>query len=128
MSTKSIVGYVLSSSVRSDVLTAAVAEPRSIDGLIESIDASESAVYNAVADLERRGLVRKVDDEWDATGSGQLVSDLLEQQGNLCQLLSDDYWRDHDVSSLPRNTSASASSVRRSRNRRGSDETSWSRQ
>ncbi|PSQ24011.1 hypothetical protein BRD06_08445 [Halobacteriales archaeon QS_9_67_15] len=102
MSTKSVVGYVLSSSVRSDVLTAAVAEPRSIDGLIESIDASESAVYNAVADLERRGLVRKVDDEWDATGSGQLVSDLLEQQGNLCQLLADDYWRDHDVSSLPR--------------------------
>ena len=102
MSTKSVVGYVLSSSVRSDVLTAAVAEPRSTDGLIESIDASESAVYNAVADLERRGLVRKVDDEWDATGSGQLVSDLLEQQGNLCQLLSDDYWRDHDVSSLPR--------------------------
>ena len=102
MSTKSVVGYVLSSSVRSDVLTAAVAEPRSIDGLIESIDASESAVYNAVADLERRGLVRKVDDEWDATGSGQLVSDLLEQQGNLCQLLADDYWRNHDVSALPR--------------------------
>lgn len=102
VSTESIVGYVMSSSVRSDVLTAVVAEARTIDALIGSIDASESAVYSAAGDLERRGLVRKVDDVWDATGSGQLVSDLLEQQGNLCQLLADDYWRNHDVSALPR--------------------------
>lgn len=102
VSSQSIVGHVLGSSVRTDVLTAVTAGPQPMASLIASVDASESAVYNAVADLERKGLVRSLDDGWDATGSGQLVADLLEQQGNLCRLLSDDYWPAHDVSALPR--------------------------
>jgi predicted transcriptional regulator len=96
------VEYVLSSSVRTDVLAAVVDGPVEMAALIGAIDASESAVYNAVGDLERRELVRSVADGWAATGSGQLVADLLEQQANLCRLLSDDYWRTHDVSALPR--------------------------
>lgn len=102
MNTESVVGYVLSSSVRTDVLLAVRADRLSIDELIDSVDASESAVYNAVSDLERKGLVRSLDDGWEATGSGQLVADLLEQQENLCRLLADEYWQTHDVSSLPR--------------------------
>lgn len=102
VNTESIVGYVLSSSVRIDVLLAARADRLSMDALIDSVDASESAVYNAIGDLERKGLVRSLDDGWEASGSGQLVADLLEQQENLCRLLADDYWRGHDVSSLPR--------------------------
>jgi len=102
VNTESVVGYVLSSSVRTDVLLAVRADRLPMDALIDSVDASESAVYNAVGDLERKGLVRSLEDGWDATGSGQLVSDLLEQQENLCRLLADDYWQGHDVSSLPR--------------------------
>ncbi|QLH78625.1 DUF1724 domain-containing protein [Halosimplex rubrum] len=102
MSSESIVGYVLGSSVRTDVLLAVVAEERSMSALIDTVDASESAVYNAVGDLERKGLARSLEAGWAATGSGQLVADLLEQQGNLCRLLADDYWREHDVSALPR--------------------------
>ncbi|MFC7138272.1 helix-turn-helix transcriptional regulator [Halosimplex aquaticum] len=102
MNTDKIVGYVLGSSVRTDVLTAVVGERQPMDELIGSIEASESAVYNAVGDLERRGLVRSLEDGWDATGSGRLVADLLEQQENLCRLLEDDYWRTHDVGALPR--------------------------
>ncbi|WP_123534121.1 helix-turn-helix transcriptional regulator [Halosimplex salinum] len=102
MSSKSIVGYVSSSSVRTDVLASVVADRQSMAGLIEAIDASESAVYNAVGDLERKGLVESLDDGLEATGSGRLVADLLEQQENLCRLLDDDYWRTHDVSALPR--------------------------
>ncbi|MFC7195284.1 hypothetical protein ACFQL4_12455 [Halosimplex aquaticum] len=101
MNTDKIVGYVLGSSVRTDVLTAVVGERQPMDELIGSIEASESAVYNAVGDLERRGLVRSLEDGWDATGSGRLVADLLEQQENLCRLLEDDYWRTHDVGALP---------------------------
>lgn len=93
---------VLGSSVRTDVLVSIAGAPSDIDGLIDSIDASESAIYNAVGDLERRGLLREVEDRHAVTGSGQLVADLLEQQGNLCRLLEDDYWRDHDVGALPR--------------------------
>ncbi|WP_459193960.1 helix-turn-helix transcriptional regulator [Halosimplex sp. J119] len=102
MTTDQIVGYVLSSSVRTDVLSAVVAERRSMEALIDDVDASESAVYNAVGELERKGLVRTVDGERAATGSGKLVADLLEQQENLCRLLEDDYWRGHDIGALPR--------------------------
>jgi len=93
---------VLGSSVKTDVLLSVAAVPSETDELIESIDASESAIYNALGDLERRGLVRTVDDRRAVTGSGQLVADLLEQQENLCRLLADDYWETHDVGALPR--------------------------
>jgi predicted transcriptional regulator len=102
VSSESIVGYVLGSSVRTDVLLAVVVERRSMGALIDAIEASESAVYNAVGDLERKGLVRSLETDWAATGSGHLVADLIEQQENLCRLLADDYWRNHDVSALPR--------------------------
>ena len=93
---------VLGSSVRTDVLVSIAGAPCDTDGLIESIDASESAIYNAVGDLERRGLLRESGGRHEVTGSGQLVADLLEQQENLCRLLGDGYWRDHDVGALPR--------------------------
>jgi len=102
VSSEAVVGHVLGSTVRTDVLLAVVERGRSMRSLIEVVDASESAVYNAVGDLERKGLVRSDEAELAATGSGQLVADLLEQQENLCRLLADDYWRDHDVSALPR--------------------------
>jgi len=93
---------VLGSSVKTDVLLTVAAMPSETDQLIESIDASESAIYNALGDLDRRGLVRTVDGRREVTGSGQLVADLLEQQENLCRLLDDDYWETHDVGALPR--------------------------
>jgi len=99
---KSVFRDVLGSSVRTDVLVSVAAVPSETEGLIETIDASESAVYNAVGDLERQGLLRTVEGRHEATGSGQLVADLLEQQANLCRLLDDDYWETHDVGALPR--------------------------
>jgi len=93
---------VLGSSVKTDVLVSVAAVPSGTDQLIESIDASESAIYNALGDLQRRGLVRSVEDRHEVTGSGQLVADLLEQQENLCRLLEDDYWETHAVGALPR--------------------------
>ncbi|MFB6140571.1 MAG: hypothetical protein ABEJ26_09080 [Halosimplex sp.] len=49
MSSSSLVGYVLSSSVRTDVLLSVTEGSRPMDALIDGVDASESAVYNAVA-------------------------------------------------------------------------------
>lgn len=93
---------VLGSSVRTDVLRSVAADPTDVEGLIDAVDASDSAVYNAVGDLERQGLVRAVADGYAVTGSGQLIADLLHQQENLDRLLADDYWRTHDVGALPR--------------------------
>ncbi|MEF8850829.1 MAG: transcriptional regulator FilR1 domain-containing protein [Haloarculaceae archaeon] len=88
--------------MRTDVLVSVASKASATERLIETIDASESAIYNAVGDLERRGLVRTVDARHEVTGSGQLVADLLEQQENLSRLLEDDYWETHDVGALPR--------------------------
>jgi predicted transcriptional regulator len=93
---------VLGSSVRTDVLVRIAGVPSVTEELIEAVDASQSAVYNAVGDLERQGLLRTVEGRHEVTGSGQLVADLLEQQENLCRLLEDDYWETHDVGALPR--------------------------
>ena len=102
VTTESLFSDVLSSSVRTDVLVGLATAPSDTDGLIETVDASESAIYTAVGDLRRRGLLRTVDGRHGVTGSGQLVADLLEQQENLCRLLDDEYWETHDVGALPR--------------------------
>ena len=102
VTTGSLFSDVLSSSVRTDVLVSLASRSSDTEGLIETVDASESAIYNALGDLERRGLLRTVEGHHEVTGSGQLVADLLEQQENLCRLLEDDYWETHDVGALPR--------------------------
>jgi predicted transcriptional regulator len=93
---------VLGSTVRTDVLLEVGARSRPTEELKVAVEASESAVYNALGDLERLGLVNSVEGRWELTGSGRLVTDLLEQQDRLCQLLEDDYWETHDVGALPR--------------------------
>jgi predicted transcriptional regulator len=99
---QSVVEYVLSSSVRSDVLLAIESGTTGSDALIEVTDASESAVYNAFGALERRGVVRSTADGWQLTGSGQFVADAIRQNREACALLDDDYWQTHDIGELPR--------------------------
>lgn len=102
MTAESLFGRVLGSSVRTDVLRSVAAEARETEGVIESVDASESAVYTALADLEDQGLVRSAEAGWTTTGSGRLVADLLAQQADLSALLAEEYWETHDVGTLPR--------------------------
>ncbi|MFB6152002.1 MAG: helix-turn-helix transcriptional regulator [Haloarculaceae archaeon] len=102
MTSGPVVEYVVGSSVRTDLLLALVRDRRPTDDLVDAIDASESAIYSATSDLERRGLIRSVDGRWAPTGSGRLVADLLDQQSTLSEMVEDDYWRDHDVGALPR--------------------------
>lgn len=102
MSGSSVFRDVLGSTVRTDVLLAVADDPRATEGIKASVAASESAVYDALGDLERRGLVRSVDDRWEPTGTGRLVADLLVQQENLGRLFEDEYWKRHDVGALPR--------------------------
>lgn len=93
---------VLGSTVRTDLLVAVADTPQPTAGLKQRVDASESAVYDALGTLERRGLVRSVEGVWELTGSGRVVADLLVQVAGLDQLLAGDYWERHDVALLPR--------------------------
>ena len=97
------VGYVTGSSVRSAVVRAVGDGTRSMEGLLESVAASESAVYGAVSELKERGVLTETD-ELRLTGIGGIVRDVLSQLDATESLLSGDaeYWRSHRIDVLPR--------------------------
>lgn len=101
MTGSSVFRDVLGSTVRTDVLVTLAGDQRPTRRVIESVDASESAVYNALDGLEHKGLIRSVDDAYEVTGSGQVVADHLEHQTALSRLLGEPYWETHDASVLP---------------------------
>jgi predicted transcriptional regulator len=97
------VKWVNSSDVRSAVVDEVAGETLGTDVLLETVEASESAVYAALSDLERRGIVDERETGWTVTGRGHVVADLLAQRGAVEQLFAGegDYWQTHDVSVLP---------------------------
>lgn len=104
MSDRSVITYVGSSSVRTDIVGELCETHRETDDLLASLDASESAVYDALSALERRGVVASADDGWRLTGVGRLVGDRLDRQRATEELLAatPEYWQNHDTSVLPK--------------------------
>lgn len=105
VSGRETVQFVLASSVRSGVVDAVGSGCQATDGLLSSLDASTSAVYNALGQLENEGLIRTAgDDDWELTGSGRIVADIVRQHRRCGGLLADagDYLRNHDTGALPR--------------------------
>jgi len=95
--------YVRSSSVRTDVVDSVSEKTRSTDEILAALDASESAVYDALSNLQSREVIAETTDGWQLTGTGRLICDALERQEETDRLLSSapDYWERHDVSVLP---------------------------
>lgn len=96
--------FVLSSSVRSDLLRAVADGTRTTDELLAAIEASSSAIYSALGRLEDASLVAADGDEWTLTGSGQLVADFIHLRDRLGALLTDagSYFATHDLRGVPR--------------------------
>jgi len=99
----SVVQYVSTSSVRTDIVGALCPQDRTTADLLADLDASESAVYDALANLERRGLLVSGDGTWRLTGTGRLVADTIHRQRLTERLLDGDaeYWERHDASVIP---------------------------
>ncbi|MFC6976329.1 helix-turn-helix transcriptional regulator [Halomicroarcula sp. GCM10025709] len=97
------VRYVCTSSVREDLVRALDGTPKTTDELLDSLEASESAVYDALSNLETRGLVEARQEGWSLTGGGQLVADAVGRVRDTERLLADDdtYWNTHDTRVLP---------------------------
>ncbi|WP_327052180.1 helix-turn-helix transcriptional regulator [Halomicrococcus gelatinilyticus] len=100
----SSVEYVLRSGARTSVLRAVVEGCDSTQALLDSGLASESAVYNALTELDERDLIHSPDQKrWYPTGAGTVVADLIERQRETETVLESapEYWRRHDVTALP---------------------------
>lgn len=97
------VEFVVSSSVRSDVLEAVGDGATTTAALLDGIDASTSAIYGAVGDLQDRGLLTETDEGLVATGSGQVLADVVEHRRQCGSVLDSlgDYFETHDASPLP---------------------------
>lgn len=95
--------FVLSSSVRADVLRTVADGTRTTDALLAELDASSSAVYSALGRLEDASMLVSDGDEWRFTGSGRLVADVVERHERLDRLLEDagDYLATHATESIP---------------------------
>jgi len=97
------VEYVRSSTVRAAVLDAVRDTPRGTTRLVADLDASESAVYEAVNALADRGLLVEGGEGWRATGTGVLVSGCLDRERRLHRAIAADeaYWERHDPTAIP---------------------------
>lgn len=95
--------FVLSSSVRSDVLRAVADGTRTTDALLDAVDASSSAVYDALGRLEEAALLRSAGEEWSLTGSGRIVADCVCERYRIEHLLdrAGCYLATHDACAIP---------------------------
>ncbi|NHN41544.1 hypothetical protein G9C85_07820 [Halorubellus sp. JP-L1] len=95
---------VFASSVRQTVLLELRDRPRQRRALLDDVDASKSAVYDALNELRDRDLLREGRTRrWETTCLGDLVADYVADRRRTDDVLSAhaSYWRDHDASVLP---------------------------
>jgi len=95
---------VFTSSVRQTVLGQLSDRPRQRRDLLDDVDASKSAVYNALNELRDRDLVREGQSRrWETTGLGDLVADYVAQRERAGDVLSTQaaYWTTYDAGALP---------------------------
>lgn len=98
------IGFVLGSRARREVLARLADGDGTGREVVGACDASESAVYDALARLAERGYVAETDDgTWALTGAGRIVADALERCERLDDVLGGDpeYWTTHDPTVLP---------------------------
>lgn len=95
---------VFASSVRRTVLAELGERPRQRRDLLDDVDASKSAVYDALNELRDRDLLREGRArQWETTGLGDLVVDYVEDRERTGDVLSAHagYWATHDPTALP---------------------------
>lgn len=99
------VEFVTASSVRSAIVAQLGEKSVPTDELLECLDASSSAVYSSLGELEDCGFVCAPDDgPWELTGRGRLVADMVCQRDRCEGLFREtgEYLRTHDTAPLPR--------------------------
>lgn len=94
--------FVITSSVRTEiVLTVSATTPT--ETLLSEIDASDSAVYDALSTLRDRGLLTQSEGGWKRTAYGALVADSISawQASETFRDWDSGFWKHHDITVIP---------------------------
>ena len=95
--------FVLTSSVRTDIVLQVFERTTPTDALLSDIDASDSAVYDALSTLRDRGLLRERDGAWTLTAHGHLVAESVADWQSSEDFLARDpaFWKNHEIDVIP---------------------------
>lgn len=95
--------FVLTSSVRTDIVLRVFDRTTPTEALLSDIDASDSAVYDALSTLRNRGLIRECDDGWKLTAHGHLVAESVAAWQSSEAFLARDpaFWKNHEIDVIP---------------------------
>lgn len=95
--------FVLSSSVRTEIVCRAAERTVSTSALLSGINASDSAVYDALSTLRNRGLLTEASGGWELTAHGQVVADSVSawQQSEAFLATDPEFWKTHRLTVIP---------------------------
>ncbi|MBX0287289.1 hypothetical protein EGH22_13210 [Halomicroarcula sp. F28] len=95
--------FVLTSSVRTEIVLRVSERPTPTGTLLSGVDASDSAVYDALSTLRGRGLLTEGDEGWEPTAHGHLVADSVSEWLSAEDFRSTDpaFWKNHRIDVIP---------------------------
>ena len=95
--------FVITSSVRTDLVLRVFESTAPSDVLLAEIDASDSAVYDALSTLSERGLLAERDGDWTLTAHGHLVAESVAAWQSSEAFLARDpaFWKNHEIDVIP---------------------------
>ena len=95
--------FVLTSSVRTEIVRRVAESTTPTDALLSGIDASDSAVYDALSTLRGRGLLTECDGSWELTAHGHLVADSVSEWLSSEDFRATDpsFWKNHRIDVIP---------------------------
>ena len=95
--------FVLTSSVRTEIVLQLSTGTTPTDTLLSGIDASDSAVYDALSTLRERGLTTEADGGWKLTAHGHIVADSVADWQSSEDFLATDpaFWKNHQTDVIP---------------------------
>jgi predicted transcriptional regulator len=95
--------FVITSSVRTEIVLRVSEETTPTDALLSESTASDSAVYDALSTLRERGLLTESDGGWELTAHGHLGADSVSAWRASEEFLARDpaFWKNHRIDVIP---------------------------
>ncbi len=95
--------FVITSSVRTEIVLRVSKSTTATGALLSGIDASDSAVYDALSTLRDRDLITERGRDWQLTTHGHLVADSVSAWQSSEDFLATEpaFWKNHQLDVIP---------------------------